>query len=56
MDQLTTSLTETLRQDGKIWVVVVVIAIVLLGWLTYFLRLGSRVGRLKRRIDELSQN
>ncbi|WP_198174785.1 CcmD family protein [Spirosoma arboris] len=51
MDQFTTSLTEALRQDGKIWVVIVVIAIVLLGWLYYLLRIGNRVRKVKQRLD-----
>ncbi|WP_246859313.1 CcmD family protein [Spirosoma sp. KCTC 42546] len=44
-------LTEILREDGKIWVVVVVIGVVLSGWLYYFLRIGSRVNRVKRRMQ-----
>ncbi|WP_461093887.1 CcmD family protein [Spirosoma gilvum] len=48
MDQL----AEILRQDGKIWVVVAVISIVLAGWLYYLLRIGSRVSKVKRRVTE----
>lgn len=51
MDQFITSLTETLRQDGKIWVVVVVMVIVLIGWFSYFLRIGSRLNKVKRRVE-----
>ena len=47
MDQL----AELLRQDGKIWVVVAVISVVLLGWLYYLLRIGKRTGEIKRRIE-----
>ncbi|MCX6215632.1 CcmD family protein [Spirosoma sp.] len=45
MDQL----TELLRQDGKIWVVVAVMGIVLLGWLVYLVGIGHRVSKIKRR-------
>ena len=45
MDQL----TELLRQDGKIWVVVAVMGIVLVGWLAYLVRIGHRVSKIKRR-------
>ncbi|MBN8825879.1 MULTISPECIES: CcmD family protein [unclassified Spirosoma] len=48
MDQL----AEVLRQDGKIWVVVAVIGVVLSGWLYYLLRIGSRVNKVKQRIAE----
>ncbi|WP_020596260.1 CcmD family protein [Spirosoma panaciterrae] len=45
-------LAEILRQDGKIWVVVAVIGVVLAGWLFYLLRIGSRVNKVKRRVIE----
>lgn len=45
MDQL----TELLRQDGKIWVVVAVMGIVLVGWLVYLVGIGHRVSKVKRR-------
>ncbi|WP_232073981.1 CcmD family protein [Spirosoma aureum] len=43
-------LTEILRADGKIWVVVVVIGVVLSGWLYYLLGIGNRVHKIKRRV------
>ncbi|WP_405511774.1 CcmD family protein [Spirosoma sp. KNUC1025] len=43
-------LTELLREDGKIWVVVAVVSVVLLGWLFYLLRIGRRVHKIKRRV------
>lgn len=46
MDQL----TELLRQDGKIWVVVAVIGVVLLGWFVYLVGIGHRVSKVKRRV------
>lgn len=45
MDQL----TELLRQDGKIWVVVAVMGIVLFGWLIYLVGIGHRVSKVKKR-------
>ncbi|GAB3893645.1 hypothetical protein GCM10028803_07970 [Larkinella knui] len=50
MYQLIDLLTKALREDGKIWVVTVVVAVVLLGWLYYLLRIGSRVNKLQLRI------
>ena len=47
MDQL----TELLREDGKIWVVVAVITVVLSGWLYYLLKIGNRVNTVKRRVN-----
>ncbi|WP_236668622.1 CcmD family protein [Hymenobacter rubidus] len=43
------SLTDFLRSDGKLWVVLLVIAIILLGWLFYVLQIGSRVRKLEQR-------
>ncbi|SOD92190.1 CcmD family protein [Spirosoma fluviale] len=45
MDQL----TDLLRQDGKIWVVVAVMGIVLIGWLVYLVGIGHRVSKIERR-------
>lgn len=44
------SLTTLLRTDGKIWVVVAVVGVVLLGWLYYLLRIGHRIDRVRRRL------
>ncbi|GAB3754802.1 hypothetical protein GCM10028817_22110 [Spirosoma pomorum] len=43
-------LTDLLRQDGKLWVVVAVIAVILSGWLYYLLGIGKRVDKVKHRI------
>ncbi|WP_460500639.1 CcmD family protein [Hymenobacter agri] len=43
------SLTDFLRSDGKLWVVMLVVGIVLSGWLFYILRIGSRVRKLEKR-------
>lgn len=44
------TLTELLWQDGKLWVVVVVIMIVLAGWLYAFLQIGRRAQKVKQRL------
>ncbi|MFD2935452.1 CcmD family protein [Spirosoma flavum] len=35
-------ITELLRQDGKIWVVVAVMYIVLVGWFVYMVEIGHQ--------------
>jgi len=50
MDQFIPFITEALRADGKLWVVIAVIAVVLLGWMSYLLRIGSRIRKVKNRI------
>jgi hypothetical protein len=44
-------MADGLRADGKIWVVVGVILIVLAGLLGYLIRLDRRIGRAERRLD-----
>lgn len=43
------NLTEALRSDGKLWVVIVVIMIVLLGWLYYLLKIGGRINKVRKK-------
>ncbi|QMW04171.1 CcmD family protein [Spirosoma foliorum] len=43
------NLTELLRSDGKLWVVVTVVLIVLLGWFFYLLRTGHRVDKIRKK-------
>ena len=43
-------MADTLRADGKIWVVVGVFAIVTLGVLLYLFRLESHVTKLEKRM------
>lgn len=43
-------MADSLRADGKIWVVAGVFAIVMLGMLVYLLRLESKVGKLEKRM------
>ncbi|SDE60721.1 CcmD family protein [Dyadobacter soli] len=41
--------SDLLRQDGKLWVVVTVIAVVFTGLFYYIFRLNQRINRLKNR-------
>jgi hypothetical protein len=43
------NITEVLRSDGKLWVVIVVIMVVLTGWLYYLLKIGSRINKVRRK-------
>lgn len=43
-------MADTFRSDGKIYVVVAVIAIVLIGLLAYLFRLDRKVSKLEREI------
>ena len=43
-------MADTLRHDGKIWVVAVVFAIVTLGTLLYLFRLESKLTKLEKRM------
>lgn len=48
--QPTVEMADTLRADGKIWVVVGVFAIVTLGVLLYLFRLEGHVTKLEKRM------
>lgn len=41
--------SDLLRQDGKLWVVVTVIAVVFAGLIYYIFRMNQRINRLKNR-------
>lgn len=41
------SITEALRSDGKLWIVVIMI--VLLGWLYYLLKIGGRINKVRKK-------
>ncbi|SEJ84003.1 hypothetical protein SAMN05216327_12350 [Dyadobacter sp. SG02] len=41
--------SELLRQDGKLWVVITVIAVVFAGLIYYTTRMNRRINRLKNR-------
>jgi hypothetical protein len=41
-------MADILRQDGKIWVVVATLSIVLLGFIVYLVRLDGRITKLEK--------
>ncbi|CAN5221136.1 hypothetical protein BH09BAC4_BH09BAC4_40430 [soil metagenome] len=43
------NITEALRSDGKLWVVIVVVMIVLIGWLYYLLKIGGRINKVRKK-------
>jgi len=45
-------MADALRQSGKIYVVVAVIAVVLTGLLIYLITLDRKIGRLEREIKD----
>ena len=48
-------MADQLRADGKIWVVVVVIAVVFAGIIIYLVRLDRQIGKLEKEIKETSR-
>lgn len=44
----TTEMADTMRADGKIWVVVAVLAIIFAGIFAYLIRLDRKLTRLER--------
>ncbi|GAB4018151.1 CcmD family protein [Spirosoma koreense] len=45
-------MADRLRADGKIWVVVVVIAAVFAGIILYLVRLDRQIGKLEKEVKE----
>ena len=45
-------MADRLRADGKIWVVVAVIAAVVAGIIIYLVRLDSQIGKLEKEVKE----
>ncbi len=45
-------MADRLRADGKIWVVVAVIAAVFAGIIVYLVRLDRQIGKLEKQINE----
>ena len=43
-------MADKLRQDGKIWVVVLVIGVTFAGIILYLIRLDSKIGKLEKEI------
>lgn len=52
MAQQPVEMADQLRADGKIWVVVAVIAIVFVGIVVYLVRLDSKIGKLEREVND----
>ena len=52
MAQQTVEMADRLRSDGKIWVVVAVIATVFFGIVVYLVSLDRKIGKLEREVDE----
>lgn len=52
MAQQTVEMADQLRADGKIWVVVLVIATVFFGIIGYLVRLDSKIGKLEREVKD----
>lgn len=49
-------MADRLRADGKIWVVVAVIAAVFTGIIVYLIRLDRQVGKLEKEVKEKKTN
>ena len=50
--QQTVEMADQLRADGKIWVVVVVIAVVFAGIIGYLVRLDRQIGKLEKDVKQ----
>lgn len=48
-------MADSLRQDGKIYVVVAVIILIFIGILIYLLALDKKIGKIERDIDNNPQ-
>ncbi|MBD2702788.1 CcmD family protein [Spirosoma sp. BT702] len=47
-------MADRLRADGKIWVVVTVIAAVFAGIIVYLIRLDQRIGKMEKEVKDKS--
>lgn len=52
MAQQPVEMADQLRQDGKIWVVVAVIATVFFGIIVYLVSLDRKIGKLEKEVDD----
>ena len=52
MAQQTVEMADKLRADGKIWVVVAVIATVFFGIIVYLVSLDRKIGKLEREVGD----
>ncbi|QKZ15038.1 CcmD family protein [Spirosoma sp. KUDC1026] len=50
------AMADQLRADGKIWVVVAVIAAVFAGIIIYLIRLDSQLGKLEKEVASHTSN
>jgi uncharacterized membrane protein len=50
VDPSTVEMADRLRADGKIYVVVAVVLVVLLGLLTYLIRLDGRISKVEKEL------
>ena len=49
-------MADRLRADGKIWVVVAVIAAVFAGIIVYLIRLDMQIGKLEKEVKQQKRN
>ena len=49
------AMADTLRSDGKIYVVVAIILVALMGLFAYLIRLDGKIGKLEKQIDKKSK-
>lgn len=47
-------MADTMRQEGKIYVVVAGIVLLLTGFIVYIVRVDRKVGQLEKELDNLS--
>jgi uncharacterized membrane protein len=48
-------MADTFRSEGKIYVVVAIVLVVLAGLIAYLFMIDRKVGRLEKRLDERSK-
>ncbi|HQQ95931.1 MAG TPA: CcmD family protein [Cyclobacteriaceae bacterium] len=49
-------MADTMRSQGKIYVVVAILTVILIGLIGYLISLDSKVTRLERKLDENKPN
>jgi len=55
MAQDTIDMADTMRSNGKIYVVVGVISIIFLGIITYLIRLDSKISRIEKKLNKTAE-
>ena len=53
--QNTTPMADAMRENGKIYVVVVVLAIIFAGIVVYLITIDRKTARLKKELDEMKK-